>query len=213
MGSVFELRLWSSRLSTDLLWRSNLGFSWATHLQPLQNCLGCSIHLVVVLKGEPSPHSEVVCTLEQVFYKASLYFGYIHPSLNSDQSPHSHHWEAPHSMMLPPPGFAVGTVLSRWCAVPIFRRKKVLAVLPKVFHFITPGNLFLTHKALLSRMPHLSIAPALGRFKVQNYWGQCCPWNTQSSRTCFISLRWSTPCYNLIAETAPWLVFCPDNAV
>lgn len=51
----YSERLWSSALSTDLLWGTSQGF-------------GCTLRVVVMLKGEPSPQSEVVCTLEQVFW-------------------------------------------------------------------------------------------------------------------------------------------------
>ena len=44
-------------------------------LKPLLRCLGGVLRLVVLLEGEPSPQSEVLSALEQVFIKdLSLYF-------------------------------------------------------------------------------------------------------------------------------------------
>lgn len=44
------------------------------------------LQAVKVVKGEPSVQSEVVCTLEQIFFKELSAFGGIHSSLNSDKS-------------------------------------------------------------------------------------------------------------------------------
>ena len=38
-------------------------------LKPLLRCLGCVLRVVVLLEGEPSPQSEVLTALEQVFIK------------------------------------------------------------------------------------------------------------------------------------------------
>ena len=37
--------------------------------KPLLRCLGCVLRVVVLLEGEPSPLSEVLSALEQVFIK------------------------------------------------------------------------------------------------------------------------------------------------
>ena len=37
--------------------------------KPLLLCLGCVLRVVVLCEGEPSPQSEVLSTLEQVFIK------------------------------------------------------------------------------------------------------------------------------------------------
>ena len=37
--------------------------------KPLLRCLGCVLRAVVLLEGEPSPQSEVLSALEQVFIK------------------------------------------------------------------------------------------------------------------------------------------------
>ena len=37
--------------------------------KPLLHCLGCVLRVVVLLEGEPSPQSEVLNALEQVFIK------------------------------------------------------------------------------------------------------------------------------------------------
>lgn len=57
--------------------------------KPHQHCLSYMLWVVLMLKGEILPHSEVVCT--QVFSKVLSIFGSIHPSLNSDQSPRLSH--------------------------------------------------------------------------------------------------------------------------
>ena len=36
---------------------------------PLMRCLGCVLRVIVLLEAEPSPQSEVLSTLEQVFIK------------------------------------------------------------------------------------------------------------------------------------------------
>ena len=54
--------------------------------KPLQRCLGCML-VIVTLKGELSPQSEVAYTLEQVFFKHLSVFRCIHHSCNSGQSP------------------------------------------------------------------------------------------------------------------------------
>ena len=38
-------------------------------LKPLLRCLGCVLRIVVLLEGEPSPQSEVLSAMEQVFIK------------------------------------------------------------------------------------------------------------------------------------------------
>ena len=35
--------------------------------KPLLRCLGCVLRVAVLLEGEPSPQSEVLSTLEQIF--------------------------------------------------------------------------------------------------------------------------------------------------
>uniref|UniRef100_A0A4W5N5G5 Uncharacterized protein n=1 Tax=Hucho hucho TaxID=62062 RepID=A0A4W5N5G5_9TELE len=47
-------------------------------IQRLLRCLGCVLRVVVLLEGEPSPQSEVLSTLEQVFIKDL----FVHLSLN-----------------------------------------------------------------------------------------------------------------------------------
>jgi hypothetical protein len=64
--------------------------------------------LTFLLEGEPSPQSEVLSTLEQVFVKGSLYFSpFIFASIPSDLPVTERH---PHSMMLAPTCFTVGMV-------------------------------------------------------------------------------------------------------
>ena len=79
--------------------------------KPFLRCLGCVLKVVALLESEPSPQSEVLSALEQVFIKdLSLYFApFISPSiLISLPVPASE--KHPHSMMLPPPCFTVGVV-------------------------------------------------------------------------------------------------------
>ena len=87
-------------------------------LKPLLWYLGCVLRVVVLLKDEPSPQSEVKSALEQVFIQDPGYIAaFIFPSiLTSLPVPAAE--QHPHSMMLPPPCFTVGMVLAWWWAVP-----------------------------------------------------------------------------------------------
>ena len=70
MGSV-ATQLFSG-LSRDVWSGSSPGSGWATVPKPLLRCLGCVLRVVVLLEGKPSPHSEVLSTLEQIFIKDTL---------------------------------------------------------------------------------------------------------------------------------------------
>ena len=50
----------------------------------LLHCLGCVLRVVVLLEGEPSPQSEVLSALEQVFIKDRSVLCSVHLSLNHD---------------------------------------------------------------------------------------------------------------------------------
>ena len=50
----------------------------------LLRCLGCVLRVVVLLEGEPSPQSEVLSALEQVFIKDLSVLYSVHLSLNPD---------------------------------------------------------------------------------------------------------------------------------
>jgi hypothetical protein len=50
-------------------------------LKPLLRCLGC-VRVVVLLEGEPSPQSKVLCALEQVFIKDLSVLSSFHLSLD-----------------------------------------------------------------------------------------------------------------------------------
>ena len=52
--------------------------------KPLLHCLGCVIRVVVLLEGEPSPQSEVVSALEQVFIKDLSVLWSVYYSLDPD---------------------------------------------------------------------------------------------------------------------------------
>ena len=52
--------------------------------KPLLRCLGCVFRVVVLLEGEPSPQSEVLSVLEQVFIKDLSVLSSVHLSLDPD---------------------------------------------------------------------------------------------------------------------------------
>ena len=52
--------------------------------KPLVHCIGCVLRVIVLLEGEPSPQSEVLSALEQVFIKDPSVFCSVHLSLNPD---------------------------------------------------------------------------------------------------------------------------------
>ena len=49
---------------------------------PLLHCLGCVLRGVVLLEGEPSPQSEVLSALDQVFIKDLSVLCSVHLSLD-----------------------------------------------------------------------------------------------------------------------------------
>ena len=53
-------------------------------LKPLLHCLGCVFRVFVLLECEPSPQSEVLRALEQVFIKDLSVLCSVHLSLDSD---------------------------------------------------------------------------------------------------------------------------------
>jgi hypothetical protein len=53
----------------------------------LLRCFGCVLRVVVLLEGEPSPHSEVLSALEQVFIKDLSVLCPVHLSHDPDSSP------------------------------------------------------------------------------------------------------------------------------
>ena len=52
--------------------------------KPLLRCLGCVLRVVLLLEGEPSPQSEVLSTLEQVFINYLSVLCSVHLSLDPD---------------------------------------------------------------------------------------------------------------------------------
>ena len=52
--------------------------------KPLLRCLGCVLRVIVLLEGEPSPQSEVLSALEQVFMKDLSVLCSVHLSLDPD---------------------------------------------------------------------------------------------------------------------------------
>ena len=69
---------------------SSPGSGWATQglqrlvQKPFLRCLGCVLRVVVLLEGEPSPESEVLSALEQVFIKDLPVLSSIHLCLEPD---------------------------------------------------------------------------------------------------------------------------------
>ena len=52
--------------------------------KPLLHCLGCVLRVVVLLEGEPSPQSEVLSAVEQLFIKDFSVLCSVHLSLIPD---------------------------------------------------------------------------------------------------------------------------------
>ena len=52
--------------------------------KPLLRCLGSVLSVVVLLEGEPSPQSEVLSALEQVYINALSVLCSVHLSLDPD---------------------------------------------------------------------------------------------------------------------------------
>ena len=52
--------------------------------KPLFRCIGCVLRVVVLLEGEPSPQSEVLSALEQVFIKDLSVLCFVHLSFDPD---------------------------------------------------------------------------------------------------------------------------------
>ena len=76
--------------------------------KPLLHCLGCVLSIVVLLEGEPSPQSEFLSALEQVFIKDLSVLPFIFLSILTCL-PVPAAEKHPHNMMLPP-CFTVGMV-------------------------------------------------------------------------------------------------------
>ena len=52
--------------------------------KPLLCCLGCVLSVIVLLEGEPSPQSEVLSALEQVFINDPSVLYSVHLCLDPD---------------------------------------------------------------------------------------------------------------------------------
>jgi hypothetical protein len=52
--------------------------------KPLLRCLGCVLRIIVLLEDEPSPQSEVLSALEQVFIKDLSVLCSVHLCLDPD---------------------------------------------------------------------------------------------------------------------------------
>ena len=81
-------------------------------MKPLLRYFSCVLRVIVLLEGEPSAQSEVLSTMERVSVQDIPVLGRIHLSLATSR-PVPAAEKHPHSMMLPPPCFTVGTVLDR----------------------------------------------------------------------------------------------------
>ncbi len=125
-------------LSRDAQLGLSQGSGWAIQEQSRSCCeatpslFSCVLRVIVLLEGKPSAQSEVLSTLEKVFrpgYPCTWphsSFPRLQPVVLSLQLK-----KHPHSMMLPPPCFTVGTVLDRWWAVPGFLHTYRLELRPK----------------------------------------------------------------------------------
>ncbi len=88
-------------------------------MKPLLRYFSCVLRVIVLLEGKPSVQSEVPSTLEKVFVQDIPVLGssfknlkFIFPSIATSR-PVPAAEKHPHSMMLPPPCFTIGTVLDR----------------------------------------------------------------------------------------------------
>ena len=52
--------------------------------KPLLHCFGCVLRVIVLLKGEPSPQSEDLSALDQIFIKDLSVLCCVHHSLDPD---------------------------------------------------------------------------------------------------------------------------------
>ncbi len=83
-------------------------------MKPLLRYFSCVLRVIVLLEGKPSAQSEVLSTLEKVFFQDIPVLGRIHRSLDCNPVVLSLQLKnTPHSIMLPPPCFTVGTVLEQ----------------------------------------------------------------------------------------------------
>lgn len=95
MGSICEALNWPLQVLPQIFHGVYFySVLWLDHsrtiLKPLQDCLGCMLQVIVMLKGEPSPEASPfsvrLCELRsRAFFKDSSVFGGIHPLLNSEQ--------------------------------------------------------------------------------------------------------------------------------
>ncbi len=123
----FKSGLWlgHSRTVTELLWSHSFVI--------LAVCLGSLSCWKVNLR--PSLRSWALW--RRFLSRISLYLAtFIFPSIATSH-PVPAAEKHPHSMMLPPPGFTVGTVLDRWWAVPGFLHTYCLELRPKSFILVS----------------------------------------------------------------------------
>ncbi len=137
----FKSGLWlgHSRTVTELLWSHSFVI--------LAVCLGSLSCWKVNLR--PSLRSWALW--RRFSSRISLYLAaFIFPSIATSR-PVPAAEKHPHSMMLPPPCFTVGTVLDRWWAVPGFSQHRPLRIKAKKFYLglIRPENLICHHLGVL----------------------------------------------------------------
>ncbi len=144
----FKSGLWlgHSRTVTELLWSHSFVI--------LAVCLGSLSCWKVNLR--PSLRSWALW--RRFSSRISLYLAaFIFPSIATSR-PVPAAEKHPHSMMLPPPCFTVGTVLDRWWAVPGFPPHIPLRIKAKKFYLglIRPENLICHHLGVLHAGFHVS---------------------------------------------------------
>lgn len=183
-------------------------------------CSGDVLGVVVRLEGIPSPQSEVLKTLEQVFI-AAFHFPSILTRLPvSTAEKHLHH------MMLPPPGFTVRMVVLRWWAVSGFLQTWHLTFTPKSSILMSSEN-FLSHCLRVRQVPFGKLQagcpvpftkewPSSGYSTIQAWLVECCRDGCHSqgsslSKSQLLSLDWQ-PALWTFSNYGWWRPLCSLEA-
>ncbi len=215
----FKSGLWlgHSRTVTELLWSHSFVI--------LAVCLGS----LSCWKVNLWPSMRSWALWRRFSSRISLYLAaFIFPSIATSR-PVPAAEKHPHSMMLPPPCFTVGTVLDRWWAVPGFLHT-YHAIKPRLvegcsdgwlsttFSHLPNASLELSHSDLwvLLYLSHQGSSPPIAQFgrtassrkgsgrpkrlPFKDYGGHCALRNLKCSRNVFVTLARSVPCHNSVSE-------------
>ncbi len=123
-------------LSRDAQLGLSQGSGWAIQEQSRSCCeatgyFSCVLRVIVLLEVNLRPSLRSWALWRRFSSRISLYLAaFIFPSIATSR-PVLAAEKHPHSMMLPPPCFTVGTVLERWWAVPGFLHTYHLELRPK----------------------------------------------------------------------------------